>query len=77
MSAWCTDPTITSGAWPVMADESDTAATWYYATEQVQVVAVWTEKKKGRGEVVAPILLLLAGASGIAALKRRKKETSI
>jgi hypothetical protein len=35
------------------------------------------KKKKGRGEVVAPILLLLAGASGIAALKRRKKETSI
>jgi hypothetical protein len=34
-------------------------------------------KKKGRGEVVAPILLLLAGASGIAALKRRKKEASI
>jgi len=34
-------------------------------------------KKPRRGGIVAPIALLLAGASGIAALKRRKKESSI
>ena len=40
-----------------MADESDTAATWDYATELVQVAAVWTEKKKGRGEDAPPTAL--------------------
>jgi serine/threonine protein phosphatase PrpC len=40
-----------------MAEESDTAATWDYATELVQVAAVWTEKIKGRGEDAPPTAL--------------------
>jgi Protein phosphatase 2C len=51
-----------------MADESDTAATWYYATEQVQVVAVWTEKKKGRGEDAPPTALSHRAGRGVLAV---------
>jgi serine/threonine protein phosphatase PrpC len=40
-----------------MADESDATATWDYATELVQVAAVWTEKRKGRGEDAPPTAL--------------------
>jgi hypothetical protein len=43
----------------VMADESGSAATWNYTdgTIQIQVAAVWTEKKKGRGEDAPPTAL--------------------
>jgi serine/threonine protein phosphatase PrpC len=51
-----------------MADESDTAATWYYATEQVQVAAVWTEKKKGRGEDAPPTALSHRAGRGVLAV---------
>ena len=38
----------------VLADESDTTATWHYADEIIQLAAVWTEKKQGRGEDAPP-----------------------
>jgi serine/threonine protein phosphatase PrpC len=51
-----------------MADESDTAATWDYATELVQVAAVWTEKKKGRGEDAPPTALSHRAGRGVLAV---------
>lgn len=41
----------------VLADESDTTATWHYADEIIQLAAVWTEKKQGRGEDAPPTAL--------------------
>jgi serine/threonine protein phosphatase PrpC len=51
-----------------MADESEGAATWDYATEQVQVAAVWTEKKKGRGEDAPPTALSHRAGRGMLAV---------
>jgi hypothetical protein len=51
-----------------MADESDTAATWDYATELVQVAAVWTEKRKGRGEDAEPTALSHCDGRGMLAV---------
>lgn len=51
-----------------MADESDTAATWYYATGMVQVAAVWTEKKKSRGEDAPPTALSHRAGRGLVAV---------
>ena len=51
-----------------MADESDTAATWDYATELVQVAAVWTEKRKGRGEDAPPTALSHRAGRGMLAV---------
>ena len=41
----------------VMADEMSGAATWHYEDGTVQVAAVWTEKKRGRGEDAPPTAL--------------------
>ena len=41
----------------VMADEIGGAATWHYEDGTVQVAAVWTEKKRGRGEDAPPTAL--------------------
>ena len=51
-----------------MADESDATATWDYATELVQVAAVWTEKKKGRGEDAPPTALSHCTGRGMLAV---------
>jgi serine/threonine protein phosphatase PrpC len=51
-----------------MADESDSAATWHYTTELVQVAAVWTEKKKGRGEDAPPTALSHCTGRGMLAV---------
>lgn len=51
-----------------MAEESDTAATWDYATEKVQVAAVWTEKRKGRGEDAPPTALSHGTGRGMLAV---------
>jgi hypothetical protein len=49
-----------------MPDESDAAATWDYATELVQVAAVWT--KKGRGEDAPPTALSHRAGRGVLAV---------
>jgi serine/threonine protein phosphatase PrpC len=51
-----------------MADETDAAATWDYATELVQVAAVWTEKIKGRGEDAPPTALSHCAGRGVLAV---------
>jgi hypothetical protein len=52
----------------VLADESDTAATWYYADEIIQLAAVWTEKKQGRGEDAPPTALHHRAGRGVLAV---------
>jgi hypothetical protein len=51
-----------------MAVESEGAATWDYATELIQVAAVWTEKKKGRGEDAPPTALSHRAGRGMLAV---------
>lgn len=41
----------------VTADEADQAAIWHYEDEGIRLAAVWTEKKKGRGEDAPPTAL--------------------
>jgi hypothetical protein len=41
----------------VMAEESRQAAIWHYENQDVRLAAVWTEKKKGRGEDAPPTAL--------------------
>ena len=41
----------------VTAEEGGQAAIWHYEDEDIRVAAVWTEKKKGRGEDAPPTAL--------------------
>lgn len=53
----------------VMADGSDTTATWHYdANDIIQVVAVWTEKKQGQGEDAPPTALYHRTGRGVLAV---------
>ena len=52
----------------VLADESDTAATWHYADETIQLAAIWTEKKQGRGEDGPPTALHHRAGRGVLAV---------
>jgi len=52
----------------VLADESDTTATWHYADEIIQLAAVWTEKKQGRGEDAPPTALHHRAGRGVLAV---------
>jgi len=55
----------------VLADESDTTATWHYADEIIQLAAVLTEKKQGRGEDAPPTALHHRAGRGVLAAARR------
>jgi serine/threonine protein phosphatase PrpC len=52
----------------IMPDENGTAATWHFEDESVQVAAVWTEKKRGRGEDGPPTALHHRGGRGMLAV---------
>lgn len=53
----------------VMAEENGSTATWdFTTTSDIQVAAVWTEKKKGRGEDAPPTAVLHINGRGMLAV---------
>jgi serine/threonine protein phosphatase PrpC len=52
----------------VPPEERSSAATWGYSSNTIQVAAVWTEKKKGRGEDGPPTSLHHTSGRGLLAV---------
>ncbi len=52
----------------VMAAEGGSAATWDFSDGDIQLAAVWTEKKKGRGEDAPPTAVSHINGRGILAV---------